>query len=49
MMRQGPIEDGTHENPADDILVVQVRRLGPMVRDVSEFAVRRHRDESAGQ
>jgi hypothetical protein len=49
MMRQDSIEDGTHEDPADDILVVLVRRLGPVVRGVSQFTVQRHRDEIVGQ
>jgi len=31
----------TNENAAEDILVVQVRRLGKVFRDVSELAARR--------
>jgi hypothetical protein len=48
-MRQGSIEDGTNESPADDILVVQVRRLRPTFREISQFAVRRDRGEIIGQ
>jgi hypothetical protein len=32
------IQDGTHENPAHGILVVQVRHLGAISREVSESA-----------
>jgi hypothetical protein len=39
MTRSGPlIEDGTNENAANGILVVPLRRLGTIHRDVSEPA-----------
>src|ERR1700745_2646185 len=40
--RPGPlgIEDRTHDNAADGVLVVQVRRLRTIYRDISEFAAR---------
>src|SRR6202790_5755332 len=46
---RNPIEDGANENPADDSLVVQVRRLRPTFREVSQFALRRYRGEIVGQ
>jgi hypothetical protein len=42
MMRLGHCwhEDRTHEGAADGILVVQVRRVGTISREISQFAAR---------
>ena len=43
------IEDATNENAADDILVVLVRRLRTISREIPEFAIRRSRGASVGK
>ena len=43
------IEDGTNENASENILVVQVRRLRAISREILELAIRRLHDESVGR